>query len=156
MPSPEHTLTAEVDAAINSVLNGIDTIRRYSARGLNVEPQLRSEPQHVEVVRNSQFRVMHSRQRVPSYSAGVSIAGGPMPSADEIRDAQQATWAGLSAGWETWDSVIMDQLGPVGPAIIERSTSLKVSIILTLPQGTGEPGLSRTPHGADRIGAIWR
>ena len=44
----------------------------------------------------------------------------PMPSADEIRDAQRATWAGLSAGWEKWDSVIMDQLGPVGAAMIER------------------------------------
>jgi hypothetical protein len=43
-----------------------------------------------------------------------------MPSADEIRDEQLATWAGLSAGWEKWDSVIMDQLGPVSAAIIER------------------------------------
>ena len=43
-----------------------------------------------------------------------------MPSAEEIRDAQRATWAGLSAGWEKWDSIIMDQLGPVGTAIIER------------------------------------
>ena len=42
-----------------------------------------------------------------------------MPSADEIRDAQRATWAGLSAGWEKWDGVIMDQLAPVGAAIIE-------------------------------------
>jgi len=39
-----------------------------------------------------------------------------MPSADEIRDGQRATWAGLSAGWEKWDSVIMDQLGLVGEA----------------------------------------
>jgi hypothetical protein len=42
-----------------------------------------------------------------------------MPSADEIRDVQRATWAGLSGGWEKWDSVIMDQLGPVGAAMIE-------------------------------------
>ena len=56
-----------------------------------------------------------------------------MPSADEIRDVQQATWAGLSASWEKWDSVIMDQLGPVGAAIIER---------LDIASGTGEPGLS--------------
>src|SRR6266705_3521731 len=34
------------------------------------------------------------------------IAGGPMPGGDEIRDVQRATWAGLSAGWEKWDSVI--------------------------------------------------
>jgi hypothetical protein len=43
-----------------------------------------------------------------------------MPSADEIRDNQRATWAGLSAGWEKWDSAITDQLGPVGAAMIER------------------------------------
>jgi len=43
-----------------------------------------------------------------------------MPSGDEIRDVQRATWAGLSAGWEKWDPVIMDQLGPVGAAMIER------------------------------------
>jgi SAM-dependent methyltransferase len=39
-----------------------------------------------------------------------------MPGGDEIRDVQRAAWAGLSAGWEKWDPVIMDQLGPVGAA----------------------------------------
>jgi hypothetical protein len=34
-----------------------------------------------------------------------------MSRGDEIRHAQRAAWAGLSAGWEKWDSVIMDQLG---------------------------------------------
>jgi len=43
-----------------------------------------------------------------------------MPSGDEIRDGQRATWAGLSAGWEKWDSVIMDQLRPVGTAMLDR------------------------------------
>ena len=43
-----------------------------------------------------------------------------MSSGDEIRDGQRAAWAGLSAGWEKWDAVIMDQLGPVGTAMIER------------------------------------
>ena len=43
-----------------------------------------------------------------------------MTSPDEIRDVQRAAWAGLSAGWEKWDSIIMDQLGPVGAAIVER------------------------------------
>ena len=42
-----------------------------------------------------------------------------MPSGDEIRDVQRVAWAGLSAGWEKWDTVIMDQLGPVGDAMIE-------------------------------------
>jgi len=53
---------------------------------------------------------------------GCSDGGGPMPSADEIRDGQRATWAGLSAGWEKWDSVIMDQLGLVGEAGVSDLT----------------------------------
>ena len=49
------------------------------------------------------------------------MAGGPMPGGDEIRDVQRATWAGLSAGWEKWDSVIMEQLDPVGAAMMGES-----------------------------------
>ncbi len=65
-----------------------------------------------------------------------------MPSADEIRDGQRATWAGLSAGWEKWDSVIMDQLGPVGDAIVERLDIADDQQHLDIAAGTGEPGLS--------------
>jgi ubiquinone/menaquinone biosynthesis C-methylase UbiE len=65
-----------------------------------------------------------------------------MPSADEIRDAQRATWAGLSAGWEKWDSVIMDQLRPVSAAIIERLDIAEDQQHLDIAAGTGEPGLS--------------
>ena len=43
-----------------------------------------------------------------------------MPNADEIRDKQRATWAGLSASWEKWDSVIVEQLRSVGEGMIER------------------------------------
>jgi len=39
---------------------------------------------------------------------------------DEIRGVQRTTWAGLSVGWEKWDSVVMDQLNPVGTAMIDR------------------------------------
>jgi SAM-dependent methyltransferase len=73
-----------------------------------------------------------------------------MPSADEIRDAQRATWAGLSAGWEKWDSVIMEQLGPVGEAMIERLNIVEDHQHLDIASGTGEPGLSiarRSPKG---------
>ena len=73
-----------------------------------------------------------------------------MPSADEIRDGQRATWAGLSAGWEKWDSVIMDQLGPVGAAMIERLDIADDQQHLDIASGTGEPGLSiarRSPKG---------
>jgi SAM-dependent methyltransferase len=59
-----------------------------------------------------------------------------------IRDVQRATWAGLSAGWEKWDSVIMDQLGPVGAAIIERLDIAEDHQHLDIAAGTGEPGLS--------------
>jgi ubiquinone/menaquinone biosynthesis C-methylase UbiE len=65
-----------------------------------------------------------------------------MPGGDEIRDGQRATWAGLSAGWEKWDSVIMDQLGPVGAAIIERLGIADDQQHLDIAAGTGEPGLT--------------
>ncbi len=65
-----------------------------------------------------------------------------MSSADEIRDGQRATWARLSAGWEKWDSIIMDQLGPVGAAMIERLDIAEDQQHLDVAAGTGEPGLS--------------
>ena len=65
-----------------------------------------------------------------------------MPSADEIRDGQRATWARLSVGWEKWDSVIMDQLGPVSAAIIDRLGIADDQQHLDIATGTGEPGLS--------------
>lgn len=74
-----------------------------------------------------------------------------MPNADEVRDRQRATWAGLSASWETWDSVIMDQLGPVGTAIIEHLDIAEDQRHLDIAAGTGEPGLSiarRSPRGS--------
>src|SRR5215472_17197457 len=73
-----------------------------------------------------------------------------MPSADEIRNAQRATWARLSAGWEKWDSVIMDQLGPVGAAMIDRLDVAEGQVHLDVAAGTGEPGLTlarRAPKG---------
>ncbi len=65
-----------------------------------------------------------------------------MPSEDEIRDGQRAAWAGLSAGWEKWDSVIVDQLGPVGTAMIERLDIAEDHQHLDIAAGTGEPGLT--------------
>jgi SAM-dependent methyltransferase len=73
-----------------------------------------------------------------------------MPSADEIRDGQRARWAGLSAGWDKWDSVIMDQLSPVGAAMIDRLELAEDQQHLDIASGTGEPGLSiaqRSPKG---------
>ena len=65
-----------------------------------------------------------------------------MPSGDQIRDSQRATWAGLSAGWDKWDSVIMDQLRPVGAAIIEGLNVADDQQHLDIAAGTGEPGLT--------------
>jgi ubiquinone/menaquinone biosynthesis C-methylase UbiE len=65
-----------------------------------------------------------------------------MPSADQIRDVQRVTWAGLSAGWDKWDAVITDQLEPVGAAIIERLGIAQDQQHLDVASGTGEPGLS--------------
>jgi SAM-dependent methyltransferase len=65
-----------------------------------------------------------------------------MPTSDEVRDVQRVTWAGLSAGWEKWDSVIMGQLGPVGTAMIERLDIADDQQHLDIAAGTGEPGLT--------------
>jgi len=65
-----------------------------------------------------------------------------MPSADEIRDGQRAAWAGLSAGWEKWDSIIMEQLAPVSAAMIERLDIAEDQRHLDIASGTGEPGLT--------------
>ncbi|HST65560.1 MAG TPA: methyltransferase domain-containing protein [Mycobacteriales bacterium] len=59
-----------------------------------------------------------------------------------IRDAQRAAWAALSAGWEKWDAVIMDQLRPVGAAIVESLGITEQQRHLDIAAGTGEPGLT--------------
>ena len=65
-----------------------------------------------------------------------------MSSGDEIRNAQRAAWAGLSAGWEKWDSIITDQLSPVTTAMIERLDIAEDQQHLDIAAGTGEPGLT--------------
>lgn len=74
-----------------------------------------------------------------------------MTSADEIRDAQRTRWAGLSTSWDKWGSIILDQLRPVGAAIIERLDIADDQRHLDIASGTGEPGLSiakLAPHGS--------
>jgi len=65
-----------------------------------------------------------------------------MPSGDAIRDGQRAAWAALAPGWEKWDAVIMDQLAPVGAAMIERLGIAEDQQHLDIASGTGEPGLT--------------
>jgi len=64
-----------------------------------------------------------------------------MPSADEIRDAQRETWAGLAAvgrsgtrsSWVSWAR---------SAAMIERLDIAEDHQHLDIARGTGEPGLS--------------
>ncbi|MGH8238472.1 MAG: class I SAM-dependent methyltransferase [Steroidobacteraceae bacterium] len=65
-----------------------------------------------------------------------------MARADEIRNTQRATWAKCSAGWEKWDTIITDQLGPVGAAMIASLDIADDHLHLDIAAGTGEPGLS--------------
>lgn len=65
-----------------------------------------------------------------------------MPDGDEIRDGQRAAWAQLSAGWERWDAVIVDQLAPVSAAMLERLDVAVDQRHLDIASGTGEPGLA--------------
>jgi len=65
-----------------------------------------------------------------------------MTSADEIRDAQRARWAGLSSSWDKWGAIILDQLRPVGVAIIDSLDIADDQRHLDIASGTGEPGLS--------------
>lgn len=68
--------------------------------------------------------------------------GRAVPSSEEIRAVQRETWAGLSSGWEKWDSIIMDQLGPVSTDMIDRLDIADDQQHLDIAAGTGEPGLS--------------
>ncbi len=65
-----------------------------------------------------------------------------MTSAEEIREVQRAAWAGLSASWDKWESIVLDQLAPVGSAIIEHLELSEDHRHLDIASGTGEPGLS--------------
>ena len=65
-----------------------------------------------------------------------------MPDGDEILEAQRTAWAGLAPGWEKWDSVIMDQLGPVSSAMIDGLDLAPGQQHLDIASGTGEPGLA--------------
>jgi ubiquinone/menaquinone biosynthesis C-methylase UbiE len=65
-----------------------------------------------------------------------------VPSPDEIRAGQQVTWADLAHAWDKWDAVIMDQLAPVGTAIVESLDIAQDQQHLDVAAGTGEPGLT--------------
>ena len=65
-----------------------------------------------------------------------------MATADEVREAQRATWADLAPGWDRWDAVIQRQLGPVGVVMVEALEVGDRDRHLDVASGTGEPGLT--------------
>jgi SAM-dependent methyltransferase len=63
-------------------------------------------------------------------------------SLDEVESVQRATWDRFAAGWERWDGVVQQMLGPVGETMV-RSLSIKVDQRhLDVAAGTGQPGLT--------------
>jgi SAM-dependent methyltransferase len=65
-----------------------------------------------------------------------------VPTAEEIKDSQRTTWARLSGSWDKWDAAIMQQLAPVGEAMIGRLAVAPDQQHLDVAAGTGEPGLT--------------
>jgi SAM-dependent methyltransferase len=62
------------------------------------------------------------------------------PLDDEIEATQRATWDRFSTGWERWDDIVQQMLGPVGEAMI-RSLGIRADQNhLDVAAGTGQPG----------------
>jgi ubiquinone/menaquinone biosynthesis C-methylase UbiE len=73
-----------------------------------------------------------------------------MNSDEQVREAQRQVWARCSEGWDKWDAVIHEQLGPVGEAIVDALEPQPDQCHLDIASGTGEPGLTlahRAPEG---------
>ena len=68
----------------------------------------------------------------------------------QIEAAQRETWDRFSAGWERWDHVVQQMLGPVGAAMIRSLGIRPDQRHLDVASGTGQPGLTiaqLAPHG---------
>jgi SAM-dependent methyltransferase len=60
----------------------------------------------------------------------------------EIEATQRATWDRIAAGWERWDDVVQQMLGPVAETMI-RSLGIRADQHhLDVAAGTGQPGLT--------------
>jgi ubiquinone/menaquinone biosynthesis C-methylase UbiE len=61
---------------------------------------------------------------------------------EDIEATQRATWDRFATGWERWDHVAQQMLGPVGEAMI-RSLGVRADQHhLDVAAGTGQPGLA--------------
>ena len=61
---------------------------------------------------------------------------------DQIRDQQRDTWGRFSAGWKSWDDLVMGCLAPFGNTMIRHAHLRDNSEVLDIAAGTGEPVLS--------------
>lgn len=61
---------------------------------------------------------------------------------DQIRDQQRDTWDRFSAGWKSWDDLVMGWLAPFGNTMIRHAHLRDDSEVLDVAAGTGEPGLT--------------
>jgi ubiquinone/menaquinone biosynthesis C-methylase UbiE len=61
---------------------------------------------------------------------------------DQIRDQQRDTWDRFSAGWKSWDDLVLGWLAPFGNAMIRHAGLRDDSEVLDVAAGTGEPGLT--------------
>ena len=86
---------------------------------------------------------------MPAMQPARAREGAAVATGDEIRDRQRATWAGLSASWERWDAVIVDQLAPVGDAMVDALGVTGSRRHLDVASGTGEPGLTVARRAPD-------
>ncbi|HEV7310838.1 class I SAM-dependent methyltransferase [Ensifer sp.] len=61
---------------------------------------------------------------------------------DQIRDQQKETWDRFSAGWKTWDELVLRWLSPFATAMIRHAAIEDGDRVLDVAAGTGEPGLT--------------
>ncbi len=64
---------------------------------------------------------------------------------DQIRDQQRDTRDRSSAGWKSWDDLVLGWLAPFGSTMIRRAGWREDSEVLDVAAGTGEAGLTATP-----------
>lgn len=60
----------------------------------------------------------------------------------EIREQQKASWNKFSAGWKSWDDMLMNFMQPMADEMIRSLSLQNHDKVLDVASGTGEPGLT--------------
>lgn len=75
-----------------------------------------------------------------------------MSELEQIREKQRQSWNKFAPGWQKWDAVIMEELKPMGVALLEAVRLKDGDTVLDIATGTGEPGLSAARQvGSGRV-----